>query len=168
MAPASRECPGGASALGALAAASGPAVRPDAVGIEHHQRQVKKCGCLWKRRRRRVRRSCCSRRSRNISLSSRALGGQFVMRPKQRVDSRQTKKTDPEVVHRMYEFGHARHLVQTCRKNVQLANHVTMDACTHGGMTGLGNAEATEQEIMSASGHRTPPASTSSGPRSSA
>jgi hypothetical protein len=33
-----------------------------------------------------------------------------------------------------------------------------MDACRHGGMTELGDAEATEQEIMSASGHRSPEA----------
>jgi hypothetical protein len=86
------------------------------------------------------------------------LGPAMVMRPKRRVDSRQTKKKEPEVVHRMYEFGHARHLVQKARKNAELPKHVTMDACRHGGMTELGDAEATEQEIMSASGHRTPDA----------
>ena len=86
------------------------------------------------------------------------LGPAIVMRPKRRVDSRQTKKKEPEVVHRLYEFGHARHLVQKARKDAKLGIHVTMDACRHGGMTELGDAEATEQEIMSASGHRSPEA----------
>jgi hypothetical protein len=54
----------------------------------------------------------------------------------------------------IYEFGHARHLVQKARKDAKLGVHITMDACRHGGMTELGNAEASEQEIMSASGHR--------------
>jgi hypothetical protein len=33
-----------------------------------------------------------------------------------------------------------------------------MDACRHGGLTELGDAEITEQGIMSLSGHRTPDA----------
>jgi len=33
---------------------------------------------------------------------------------------------------------------------------VTLDTCRHGGMTELGDAELTEQEIMSVSGHLTP------------
>ncbi|MBX9590633.1 MAG: hypothetical protein K2X43_15100 [Hyphomonadaceae bacterium] len=86
------------------------------------------------------------------------LGPAIVMRPKRRVDSRQTKKKEREVVHRLYEFGHARHLVQKARKDAGLDTHITMDACRHGGMTELGDAEATEQEIMSASGHRSPEA----------
>jgi integrase len=61
-------------------------------------------------------------------------------------------------VHRLYGFSHARHLVQKARKKAELGKHVTMDACRHGGMTELGDAEATEQEIMSASGHRSPDA----------
>ena len=86
------------------------------------------------------------------------LGPAIVMRPKRRVDGRRSRKTEPEVVHRLYEFGHARHLVQKARKDAGLGSHVTMDACRHGGMTELGDAEATEQEIMSASGHRSPEA----------
>ena len=33
-----------------------------------------------------------------------------------------------------------------------------MDACRHGGMTELGDAELTEQGIMSLSGHKSPEA----------
>jgi hypothetical protein len=69
------------------------------------------------------------------------LGPAIVMRPKRRVDSRQTKKKEPEVVRRLYEFGHARHLAQKARKDAALGKHVTMDAGHHGGMTELGDAE---------------------------
>jgi hypothetical protein len=59
---------------------------------------------------------------------------------------------------RPYSLPYAQHLVQQARANAKLPAHVTMDACRHGGMTELGDAEATEQEIMSASGHRSPEA----------
>ena len=39
-----------------------------------------------------------------------------------------------------------------------VAEHITMTACRHGGMTELGDAELTEQGVMSLSGHRTPDA----------
>jgi hypothetical protein len=41
---------------------------------------------------------------------------------------------------------------------VGLAEHVTLDACRHGGMTELGDAELAEQGVMALSGHRTPEA----------
>ena len=40
-----------------------------------------------------------------------------------------------------------------------LGDHVTLDACCHGGLTELGNAGLTEVEIMSLLMHRTPDAS---------
>jgi hypothetical protein len=39
-----------------------------------------------------------------------------------------------------------------------LPAHVTLDACRHGGMTELGDAELAEQGVMARSGHRTPQA----------
>ena len=54
-----------------------------------------------------------------------------------------------------YQIGKG---VRLAPGSVILGKHVTMDACRHGGMTELGDAEATEQEIMSASGHRSPEA----------
>ena len=39
-----------------------------------------------------------------------------------------------------------------------LGNHVTRDACRHGGLTELGDAGATEFEGMAASMHKTPQA----------
>lgn len=36
--------------------------------------------------------------------------------------------------------------------------HVTLDACRHGGMTELGDAELAEQGVMALSGHKTPQA----------
>jgi hypothetical protein len=71
------------------------------------------------------------------------------MRPKGRVDSRHNKK-EPEVMHRLYEFRCTRHLIQNARKYANLGKHITMDASRHRGMTELGDAEATEQELMSA------------------
>ena len=38
------------------------------------------------------------------------------MRPKRQGGQPPGKKKEPEVVHRLYEFGHARHLVQKARK----------------------------------------------------
>ena len=48
--------------------------------------------------------------------------------------------------------------MQKAHALARLPSHVTMDACRHGGMTELGDAEVTEQGIMSLSGHRTPDA----------
>jgi integrase len=59
---------------------------------------------------------------------------------------------------RPYSTPYAQHLVQKARAVAALPSHVTMDACRHGGMTELGDAEVTEQGIMSLSGHRTPDA----------
>jgi hypothetical protein len=59
---------------------------------------------------------------------------------------------------RPYSTPYAQHLVQKARAHAALPSYVTMDACRHGGMTELGDAEVTEQGIMSLSGHRTPDA----------
>lgn len=59
---------------------------------------------------------------------------------------------------RLYSEPYAQHVVQAARKHAGLAPHVTLEACRHGGMTELGDAGLTEQEIMSLSGHATPAA----------
>lgn len=57
-----------------------------------------------------------------------------------------------------YAFRVARSLVREARKTAGLGAHVTLDACRHGGMTELGDAELTEQQIMALSAHRSPDA----------
>src|SRR5262245_62160800 len=48
--------------------------------------------------------------------------------------------------------------VRKARKLAGLAEYVTLDACRHGGMTELGDAELAEQGVMALSGHKTPDA----------
>jgi len=57
---------------------------------------------------------------------------------------------------RPYSEVYAAYLVRKARRVAGLPAHVTLDTCRHGGMTELGDAELTEQEIMSVSGHLTP------------
>lgn len=59
---------------------------------------------------------------------------------------------------RPYSFSYAKRIVREARRKAGLPEHVTMTACRHGGMTELGDAELTEQGVMSLSGHRTPEA----------
>ncbi len=60
--------------------------------------------------------------------------------------------------HRPYSQFYARDLVRRARAQANLPSHVTLDACRHGGMTELGDAELTEQGVMTLSGHKTPEA----------
>ena len=55
---------------------------------------------------------------------------------------------------RLYSEPYSQHLVQTARVAKELPSHVTLEGCRHGGMTELGDAELTEQEIMSSVGSR--------------
>lgn len=59
---------------------------------------------------------------------------------------------------RPYSPVYAQKLVRKARELAGLGKHVTLDACRHGGMTELGDAELTEQGIMNLSGHKTPSA----------
>jgi Phage integrase family len=59
---------------------------------------------------------------------------------------------------RPYSESYARRIVREARRRAGLAEHVTLTACRHGGMTELGDAEMTEQQVMALSGHRTPEA----------
>jgi integrase len=57
-----------------------------------------------------------------------------------------------------YSFSYAKRVVREARRAADLPEYVTMTACRHGGMTELGDAELTEQGVMSLSGHRSPEA----------
>jgi hypothetical protein len=59
---------------------------------------------------------------------------------------------------RPYSRVYAQRRVREARAAAALPNHVTLDACRHGGMTELGDAELTEQGVMSLSMHKTPQA----------
>ena len=59
---------------------------------------------------------------------------------------------------RPYSAEYAQRKVREARKRAALGSHVTLDACRHGGMTELGDAEINEQGVMALSGHRTPQA----------
>lgn len=59
---------------------------------------------------------------------------------------------------RLYSEPYSQHLVQGARGEAKLPSFITLEACRHGGMTECGDAELTEQEIMSLSGHVTPAA----------
>lgn len=58
----------------------------------------------------------------------------------------------------LYSCTYAQRRVREARKDAGLGVHVTFDACRHGGMTELGDADATEAQIMAVSGHRSPEA----------
>jgi integrase len=59
---------------------------------------------------------------------------------------------------RPYSESYARRIVREARRRAGLPEHVTLTACRHGGMTELGDAEMTEQQVMALSGHKTPDA----------
>ena len=59
---------------------------------------------------------------------------------------------------RLYSESYSHHLVQRIRRAEGLPEHFTLEACRHGGMTELGDAGLTEQEVMALSGHATPAA----------
>lgn len=59
---------------------------------------------------------------------------------------------------RPYSLVYAQRRVREARQAAGLGSHVTLDACRHGGMTELGDAELTEQGVMSLSMHKTPQA----------
>jgi hypothetical protein len=57
---------------------------------------------------------------------------------------------------RPYSSEYAQRKVREARDRAGLGQHVTMDACRHGGLTELGDAGATEFEGMAASMHKSP------------
>ena len=59
---------------------------------------------------------------------------------------------------RPYAMVFAQRRVREARRHAGLGEHVTLDACRHGGMTELGDAGISEQGVMALSGHKTPQA----------
>jgi len=59
---------------------------------------------------------------------------------------------------RPYSDEYAQRKVREARIQAGLGEHVTLDACRHGGLTELGDAGATEFEGMASSMHKTPQA----------
>lgn len=57
---------------------------------------------------------------------------------------------------RLYSSGYWHRRVREARSAAGLPADVTLDSCRHGGMTELGDAELTEQGVMTLSGHKTP------------
>jgi hypothetical protein len=55
---------------------------------------------------------------------------------------------------RPYSMAYAQRRVREARTAANLPLHDTLDACRHGGMTELGDAELTEQGVMSLSMHK--------------
>ncbi|MEM6623843.1 MAG: tyrosine-type recombinase/integrase [Pseudomonadota bacterium] len=62
----------------------------------------------------------------------------------------------PKSPHRPYNFRRAREVIVAARKAAKLPQHVTLDACRHGGLTELGDAGVTDSEGMALSGHKSP------------
>lgn len=58
--------------------------------------------------------------------------------------------------HKPYPKRTASDAVKRARKHAGLPDHVTLDACRHGGLTELGDAELTESQEMALSGHKSP------------
>lgn len=61
----------------------------------------------------------------------------------------------PSRPHGPYSIRWARDKVKQTREAAGLPDHLTLDACRHGGLTELGDAEVTEFEGMALSGHKT-------------
>jgi hypothetical protein len=59
---------------------------------------------------------------------------------------------------RPFKYRTARARVRKIARQAGLAEHITMAACRHGGITELGDAELTEQGVMALTGHRAPEA----------
>jgi hypothetical protein len=56
---------------------------------------------------------------------------------------------------RPYSVEYAQRRVREARKHAGLGEHVTLDACRHGGLTEEADAGATEQQMRAKSGHKT-------------
>lgn len=71
------------------------------------------------------------------------------------VPTRGPKNANGERTPRLYSEPYAQHLVQKIREDAGLPSYFTLEACRHGGMTELGDAELTEPQIMTLSTHKT-------------
>jgi hypothetical protein len=129
-----------------------PADRPNKVMVFHHKTRRK----VWKTLE--VSRGCQSR------LLYPELEAAIAALPKLGVPlimftpQRGPRSTGGERTPRLYSEPYAQHLVQQIRKAGGLPTSFTLEACRHGGLTELGDADLTEQQIMTLSTHATPAA----------
>lgn len=80
----------------------------------------------------------------------------IMMRPQRRRRDKVDRLTfSPPTLFKLRE---ARARVRDAAREAGLPDWLTLAACRHGGMTELGDAGATEAEVMASSGHRTPDA----------
>lgn len=79
-----------------------------------------------------------------------------LMRPKRNRRDGGGRLAKPPAV--LFTLREARARVRKAARAAGLPDWLTLAACRHGGMTELGDAGATEAEVMASSGHRTPDA----------
>jgi len=79
-----------------------------------------------------------------------------LMRPARRKRDASGRLAKPPAM--PFTLREARTRVRKAARAAKLPDWLTLAACRHGGMTELGDAGATEAEIMASSGHRTPDA----------
>lgn len=79
------------------------------------------------------------------------------MQPERRQRDRSGYLAPPPA--RPFTLREARARVRKAARAAGLPDWLTLAACRHGGMTELGDAGATEAEVMASSGHSTPEAS---------
>jgi hypothetical protein len=128
-----------------------PADRPTKVLVFHHKTRKR----VWKL----LEVAAASRRRlypelKELIAALPRLGVPMVMFQPQRG----AKGPDGTRAARLYSESYAQHPVQDLRRAADLPATFTLEACRHGGMTELGDAELTEQEIMTLSTHATPDA----------
>lgn len=85
------------------------------------------------------------------------LGDAVVMMRPERRQRDQSGYLAPSLA-RAFTLREARARVRTAARAAGLPDWLTLAACRHGGMTELGDAGATEAEVMASSGHSTPDA----------
>jgi hypothetical protein len=64
-------------------------------------------------------------------------------------------RTQKGVAFKPYAYSGFQKIIQQLRKEIGLPLHFTLDACRHGGMTELEEAELTEGQGRALSGHKT-------------
>lgn len=79
-----------------------------------------------------------------------------LMRPERRRRDGDGRLARPPSM--LFTLREARSRVRKAARKAGLPDWLSLAACRHGGMTELGDAKATEAEVMASSGHRTPDA----------
>ncbi|MGJ4995690.1 hypothetical protein ACQR0Z_14790 [Bradyrhizobium sp. HKCCYLS3077] len=83
------------------------------------------------------------------------LGVPLILREVLPATGKRHVKPDAKAYAKPYSFSGMQKIVQRLRKDIGLPAHFTLDACRHGGMTELEEAELTEGQGRALSAHRT-------------